>query len=249
MKLKDKVAIVTGGARGIGAAIVDRYAAEGARVAVADVDIAEAHATAARSRRQGLRGPARRDADAPRSRRRSSSVVDSWAASTSSSTTPASSTWGRSSRADGSGATTSCSRSTCKGLSSSLQAVAKRMIAQGPRRQDHQHGLAGRPARRSAGGDLLRLEGGGHQHHAVGRPRPHQAPHQRQRHRARRGRHADVGPCRFAVRQIRAPSARREEAAGRRSGAVRPHGPARRLRAAPRCSSPRPTAITSSRRR
>ena len=37
MKLKDKVAIVTGGARGIGAAIVDRYVAEGARVAVADV--------------------------------------------------------------------------------------------------------------------------------------------------------------------------------------------------------------------
>ena len=34
MKLKDKVAIVTGGARGIGAAIVDRYVAEGARVAI-----------------------------------------------------------------------------------------------------------------------------------------------------------------------------------------------------------------------
>jgi D-sorbitol dehydrogenase (acceptor) len=35
MKLKDKVALVTGGARGIGAAIADRYVAEGARVAVA----------------------------------------------------------------------------------------------------------------------------------------------------------------------------------------------------------------------
>ena len=34
--------------------------------------------------------------------------------------------------------------------------------------------------------------------------------------------------CRFAVRQIRASAARREEAAGRRGGAVRPHGPAGR---------------------
>lgn len=36
MKLKDKVAIVTGGARGIGAAICRRYAQEGARVVVTD---------------------------------------------------------------------------------------------------------------------------------------------------------------------------------------------------------------------
>jgi len=48
MRLKDKVAIVTGGARGIGAAIVDRYVAEGARVAVADISHAEAERTAAR---------------------------------------------------------------------------------------------------------------------------------------------------------------------------------------------------------
>jgi len=48
VKLKDKTAIVTGGARGIGAAIVDRYVAEGARVAVADVNFAETHETAAR---------------------------------------------------------------------------------------------------------------------------------------------------------------------------------------------------------
>lgn len=36
MKLKDKVAVVTGGVGGIGAAICRRYAAEGARVVVAD---------------------------------------------------------------------------------------------------------------------------------------------------------------------------------------------------------------------
>jgi len=48
MKLKDKIAFVTGGARGIGAAIVDRYVAEGARVAVADISFAAAQATAGR---------------------------------------------------------------------------------------------------------------------------------------------------------------------------------------------------------
>ena len=48
MKLKDKIAVVTGGARGIGAAIVERYVAEGARVAVADISFAAAQETAGR---------------------------------------------------------------------------------------------------------------------------------------------------------------------------------------------------------
>ena len=48
MKLQDKVAIVTGGARGSGAAIVERYVAEGARVVVADISLAQAQETAGR---------------------------------------------------------------------------------------------------------------------------------------------------------------------------------------------------------
>jgi galactitol 2-dehydrogenase len=46
MKLEGKVAVVTGGARGIGAAICRRYADEGARVAVADILADEAEALA-----------------------------------------------------------------------------------------------------------------------------------------------------------------------------------------------------------
>lgn len=46
MKLAGKVAIVTGGARGIGAAIVERYVAEGATVAIADLAMAEGEALA-----------------------------------------------------------------------------------------------------------------------------------------------------------------------------------------------------------
>ena len=42
MKLKDKVAIVTGGARGIGEAVVRAYSAEGANVVIADIEIAKA---------------------------------------------------------------------------------------------------------------------------------------------------------------------------------------------------------------
>jgi len=47
MRLRDKVAIITGGGRGIGAAICDRYAEEGARVVVADILEKEAAAVAA----------------------------------------------------------------------------------------------------------------------------------------------------------------------------------------------------------
>ena len=46
MRLKDKVAIVTGGGRGIGRDIALAYAREGAHVVVAEIDPATAEATA-----------------------------------------------------------------------------------------------------------------------------------------------------------------------------------------------------------
>jgi galactitol 2-dehydrogenase len=48
MRLKDKVAIITGGARGIGAAIAAGYAREGARICVADIEYEVARDTANR---------------------------------------------------------------------------------------------------------------------------------------------------------------------------------------------------------
>jgi 3-hydroxybutyrate dehydrogenase len=47
VKLKDKVCVVTGAARGIGEAIARRYVEEGARVVIADLDLASAQETAA----------------------------------------------------------------------------------------------------------------------------------------------------------------------------------------------------------
>ena len=46
MQLENKVAIVTGGARGIGLAVAKRYAAEGAKVVIADIDASAGEAAA-----------------------------------------------------------------------------------------------------------------------------------------------------------------------------------------------------------
>ena len=55
MKLKDKVAIVTGAASGLGKAIAARYAQEGAKVVVADLDEDGAERTAEALRKEGGR--------------------------------------------------------------------------------------------------------------------------------------------------------------------------------------------------
>ena len=47
MRLKDRVAVVTGAGRGIGRAVAEKMAAQGARVVVADRDEALARETAA----------------------------------------------------------------------------------------------------------------------------------------------------------------------------------------------------------
>ena len=53
MRMTDKTALITGAAGGIGRAVAERFAREGARVAIADLDLAAAERTAAEIREAG----------------------------------------------------------------------------------------------------------------------------------------------------------------------------------------------------
>lgn len=57
-RLEGRIALVTGGGRGIGAAIALRYAREGAAVAIADLDESNAHAVAEQVRALGVEADA-----------------------------------------------------------------------------------------------------------------------------------------------------------------------------------------------
>jgi 3-oxoacyl-[acyl-carrier protein] reductase len=54
MRLKDRVAFITGAARGIGKAIAQRFAQEGAKVCLTDIDEAGVHASAEELEKEGL---------------------------------------------------------------------------------------------------------------------------------------------------------------------------------------------------
>jgi D-sorbitol dehydrogenase (acceptor) len=189
MKLKDKVALVTGGARGIGAAIADRHVAGGARVAVADISLADAEETEAR---HGDRAVA-------------VALDVTKAASIEAAVESVVQRWGGVDILVYNAAIfdmapivevteTSHERVfavNVKGLFFTLQALAKRMTgAAGAARSStlprRLAAAAKRWCRSTAPQDR------GHQHHAVGRARSHQAPHQRQRHFAQGRRHGDV---------------------------------------------------------
>ena len=54
MRLKDRVALVTGAAQGIGLATAERFAAEGAKLVLADLNAAKLHAAAQKLRAAGV---------------------------------------------------------------------------------------------------------------------------------------------------------------------------------------------------
>ena len=164
MQLDGKAAIITGAARGIGRAIATRYVREGAWVAIADINEAGAQAAAAElgSGAIGLHlDVTRQELDRRDDRGRGRAAFGGIDILVNNAALFDLAPIVEITRESYHRVFTV----NVEGALFTLQAAARQMIAPGARRPDHQLRLAGRPPRRGTGGGVLRVEGGGDQHH------------------------------------------------------------------------------------
>ena len=183
--LAGKVALVTGAARGIGRAIAERYVAEGAHVAVADLNETGAREAAAAIGRgaMGVRLDVTRPAEIE-------AAMEATVAA-----------WGRIDILVNNAGIFDLApilditresygrvfAVNVEGLLFTLQAARAADGRPGRGRQDRQLRQPGGPPGRGAGRGVLRVQGGGDKPDAVGRAGPDPPWHQCQRHRPRRG--------------------------------------------------------------